>query len=86
MQILDNIIILFLPVIAFCFGKRISDAYHSEQLRELEYQLRLMAAEKGVGFVAPPQKRMPIGQPFMERLKQNGRATTKFSQADLTKH
>ena len=77
MQILDNIIILSLPVLAFIAGKIISDRYHERQIQELEYQLRLYAAERGVGYVAPPQKKkyVPIGQPFMDRLKENGRAT-----------
>lgn len=77
MQILDNIIILLLPVIAFFAGKRISDSYHERQIQELEYQLRLFAAERGVGYVATPVKKkyVPIGQPFMDRLKENGHAT-----------
>lgn len=76
MQFLDNIIILGLIIGAFFMGKHISDAYNYERIKELEYQLRLMAAEKGVGFVAPPQKlrRAPIGQPFMDRLKETGKA------------
>lgn len=78
MQILDNIIILCLPVLAFIAGKRISDNYHKEQIEELEYQLRLNAAEKGVGYIAYPQKKV-IGQPFMDRLKKTGRATQKLS-------
>lgn len=77
MQILDNIIILLLPVLAFFAGKRISDNYHQQTIDELIYQLRLNAAEKGVGYVAPPAKKkyVPIGQQFMDRLKENGRAT-----------
>jgi len=87
MQILDNIIILLLPIIAFIAGRRISDRYNNSQIQELQYQLRLAVAEKGVAYVAPPpaKKYMPIGQNFMDRLKENGRATTKFSQADLSK-
>jgi len=77
MQILDNVLILSLPVIAFIAGKLISDRYHERQIQELEYQLRLYAAERGVGYVAPPvrKKYVPIGQPFMDRLKENGHAT-----------
>jgi hypothetical protein len=77
MQILDNVIILSLPVLAFIAGKIISDRYHERQIQELEYQLRLYAAERGVGYVAPPAKRkyVPIGQPFMDKLKENGHAT-----------
>lgn len=81
MRIIDNVIILLLIVIAFVSGKKISDGYHNDQIRELEYQLRLIAAEKGVGYVAPPVKKkfVPIGQPFMDRLKENGRATQQIS-------
>lgn len=81
MRIIDNIIILLLIVIAFVSGKKISDSYHNDQIRELEYLLRLSAAEKGIGYVAPPVKKkfVPIGQPFMDRLKENGRATQQIS-------
>ena len=80
MQILDNLIILLLPVLAFLAGKKLSDNYNTAQIRELEFQLRLMAAEKGVGYVAPPQpvRRVPIGQPFMDKLKEHGRATQRL--------
>lgn len=82
MQIVDNIVIILLIVLSFFAGKRISDNYHRQQLDEMEYQLRLSAAEKGVGYVAPPpRKRMPIGQPFMDRLKENGRATQRLSRS-----
>lgn len=76
MQIVDNVIILLLFVLAFFAGKRISDGYNRKIIEELQYQLRLRSAEKGVAYVAPPpRKRVPIGQPFMDRLKENGRAT-----------
>lgn len=77
MQILDNIIILMLPVLAFIAGKKISDHYHESIIQHLEYQLRLNAARDGVGYVAPPVKKklVPIGQPFMDKLKENGHAT-----------
>ena len=74
MQILDNVIILTLIVIAFFVGKIISDKYHAAQIEQLEYQLRLWMAERGVGYIAPQTKKVQIGQPFMDRLKENGRA------------
>lgn len=84
MQILDNIIILLLPVIAFWAGKRISDSYNQHRIDELEFQLRLRYAEKGVGYVAPPVRRYaPIGQPFMDKLKTTGKAVQKFSPSDM---
>lgn len=77
MQIIDNILILLLPVLAFIAGKKISDHYHENIIQHLEYQLRLNAARDGVGYVAPPVKKkfVPIGQPFMDKLKENGHAT-----------
>ena len=75
MQILDNLIILLLPVIAFIAGKKIADRYNQRRISELEYQLRLYAAEKGLGYVAPPVEAMPIGKDFMDKLRENGRAT-----------
>ena len=79
MQILDNLIILILPVLAFLAGKKISDHYNADRILDLQYQLRLLSAQKGVGYIAPPaKKRAPIGQPFMDMLKSNGRATQKL--------
>lgn len=75
MQILDNAIILCLIFLAFFAGKKTSDHYYSDIIDELRYQIRLNAAKNGVGYVAQPShKRAPIGQPFMDRLKTNGRA------------
>jgi len=87
MQIVDNIVILLLIIGAFMFGKHISDTYHEKQIQELIFQLRMYGAEKGVGYVAPPVKKkfVPIGQPFMDKLKEQGRATQQLrSPSDLT--
>ena len=78
MQIIDNILILSLPVIAFFVGKHISDKYHEEIIANYDYQLRLLAAEKGVGYIAPPKKER-IGQPFMNKLKEQGRAVQQIN-------
>ena len=77
MQMLDNFIILSLIALAFFVGKKISDNYHDKIISELQYQLRLNSAKEGVGYVAPParKQRVPIGQNFMDKLKENGRAT-----------
>lgn len=80
MQIIDNIIILLLPVIAFIAGKKISDSYNNTQIQQLEFQIRLLSAERGVGYVAPPvKKKVPIGQPFMDRLHEHGRAVQQLT-------
>ena len=79
MQFLDNLIIILLPVLAFLAGKKISDNYHVSQIQELEYQLRLMAASHGVGYVQPPVRhKAPIGQDFMDKLREHGRATQRI--------
>ena len=76
MQIIDNIIILALIVLSFVAGKRTSDRYNSYIVEDLEYQIRLMSAEKGIGYVPPPRKKYyPIGEDFMQRRKENGHAT-----------
>lgn len=87
MQIVDNVIILALIVSAFFTGKHISDRYNETLVQRLEYYIRLMSAEKGVGYVAPPVKRryMPLGQDFIDRVKENGRAIQKFKSSDLEK-
>lgn len=75
MQILDNLIILTLPVLAFIAGKIVSDNYNDKIISYLQYQIRLLSAKEGVGYVAPPAKKyVPIGQPFMDKLKEQGRA------------
>ena len=75
MLTIESLVALILIILSFISGKHISDSYHQSQIQELEFQLRLMAAEKGVGYVAPPvRRRAPIGQPFMDKLKENGRA------------
>lgn len=77
MRLLDNVIIITLIVMAFLAGKKISDGYHEKMINELLFQLRLKAAEHGVGYVPYPvsKKHNPIGQDFMDRLKETGRAT-----------
>ncbi len=79
MGLLDNVIILLLIVGSFIAGKTISDKYHDKIISEYQYQQRLSAAERGVGYVAPPaRKRTSIGEPFMDRLKNNGKAVQKM--------
>ena len=81
MQIVDNILILLLPVLAFVAGKKISDKYNAERIQELDYIIRLQATEKGIGYVPPqpPKQRIPIGQPFLDKLHENGRAVQKIN-------
>ena len=81
MNILDNVIIIFLIVGSFIAGKVISDRYHEKIESEYEYMIKVIAAERGVGYITPPDKkpRVPIGQPFMDKLRENGRATQVLS-------
>lgn len=81
MDYLNGFIILALIVLSFISGKHISDSYHSERIQELEYLLRLQAASQGVGYVQPPvRRRAPIGQDFMDKLKEHGRATQRIDE------
>ena len=75
MQIIDNLIILSLIVIAFIAGLKVAGHYYSQMVSMHEYTEKIMASEKGFGYIAHPGKHMPIGENFMDRLKTNGRAT-----------
>lgn len=77
-MLIDYILVLLLSAASFYAGKRVSDSYNQTVIEELRYQIRVSAAQHGVGYIAPP-KRVPIGQPFMDKLKQNGRATQKIT-------
>ena len=76
MQIIDNAIIIILIALSFFAGKKTADGYNSTTIDELRYQFRLLSAQHGTGYVAPParKQRFPIGQQFMDKLKENGRA------------
>ena len=77
MKILDNLIIIILLMLAFYAGKKTSDNYNTSIIEELRYVIRMNAAERGVGYVAPPvrRRRNVLGQEFMDKLRQNGKAT-----------
>jgi hypothetical protein len=81
MQILDNLLIVGLIIAAFFSGLKVAGHYYNKLIAHHEYTERLMAAQNGVGYVALPQekKHVPIGQPFMDALQKNGRATQKLS-------
>ena len=77
MQILDNLIILLLIVGAFLAGLVLSGIYWRRLIDEWRYTCKILAADKGLGYIAPPETDsvFPIGQEFMDKLKTNGRAT-----------
>lgn len=82
MQLLDNIIILLLPVISFAIGKRIADKYKQEQIDILTDEIKRISFSNGIGYLPqqqPAKKYVPIGQPFMDRLQEFGKATQKIS-------
>ena len=83
MNILDNVIILVLIVGAYLFGMRTADRYHEKAEAEKNYALRLQQyreiSQSNASYVAPPAKRVPIGQPFMDKLKSNGRAVAQIN-------
>jgi hypothetical protein len=80
MLTIEALVALVILILAFSAGKMISDRYNDRIISELQFQLRLASAEKGVGYVAPPAKKkiVPIGQPFMDALQKNGRAVQKI--------
>ena len=80
MLTIEALVALVILILAFSAGKMISDRYNDRIISELQFQLRLTSAEKGVGYVAPPVKKkiVPIGQPFMDALQKNGRAVQKI--------
>ena len=84
MDIVDMIVIVGLCSACFVAGLHTSDRYHEEQRRQIDYQVRLAQARirtKDYNVYVKPveRKRMPIGQPFLDRLKKNGRATQQIN-------
>ena len=76
MQILDNLIILLLIVGAFIAGLVLAGWYYKKLLSEIEWILKVTVADKGLGYIAYPEKvSQPITQAFMDHLKKHGRAT-----------
>ena len=77
MNILDNLIILLLIVGAFLGGLVLAGVYWRRLIDEWRYTCKILAAQNGVGYVAPPEEKSgPITEHFMEHLRKNGRATT----------
>ena len=77
MQIIDNMIILLLIVGAFLGGLALAGMYWRRLIDEWRYTCKLLSAQNGVGYVAPPERKDgPITEHFMEHLHKNGRATT----------
>lgn len=80
MQLIDNIVIIGLIVASFFLGRHITLRDYEKLLDYYNYFYRMDAAKQGVGYVAAPSKRRaPIGQNFMDRLKETGRATQVLS-------
>ena len=77
MQILDNLIILLLIIGAFLAGLVLSGIYWRRLINEWRYTCKILSADKGLGYIAPPEgdNTFPIGQDFIDRLKEKGRAT-----------
>lgn len=81
MPMLDNLIILSLIVGSFFLGRHITIHDYEKLISYYNYFYRMDAAKQGVGYVAPPIKRhrTPIGQDFMDKLHEEGKAVQKFS-------
>jgi hypothetical protein len=75
MTILEVVILLLLVVLAFGAGLLVAGNYYNKLLSVHEYTEKILAADKGLGYIAPPKRKYVIGQEFMDKLKQNGRAT-----------
>lgn len=73
---LDNLIILLLIVGAFIAGLCLAGMYWKRLIDEWRYTCKILSADKGLGYIAPPQREkvLPIGQDFMNKLRENGRA------------
>ena len=75
---IDAIIILLLTALAFTAGLLVSARFYEQMLEQHRYTEKILAHEKGIGYVSQlPKQYAPIGQPFMEKLKETGRATQK---------
>lgn len=87
MTLIDMLVVVGLCAASFFAGMRTSDRYHDEEAKRVTYEVRLAQARMKAGdfapYIAPPQKkkRMPIGQPFLDKLKTNGRATQQISKS-----
>jgi len=70
------LIVLVLIVGAFAGGLALAGMYWRRLIEEWRYSCKILAADKGLGYIAPPEnKPLPLGQDFMNRLKTTGRAT-----------
>lgn len=84
MDILVYLVLVITHFACFLAGLKISDKYHDEKQQEADYQSRLAVARQRAGdfsVLIPKQeiKQMPIGQPFLDKLKENGRATQQIN-------
>lgn len=93
-DMVDTIIILILVAIAFAAGVMLTERFYAkaaaEQKAALERQfLRFKAGSDADDpcrpYVYAPQPVNPIGSAFMDTLKREGKAKTKFRKSDLVK-
>lgn len=83
MTILEVVILLLLVTLAFGAGLLVAGNYYNKLLSVHEYTEKILAADKGLGYIAPPRRRYVIGESFMNRLKENGRATQQIRPTEL---
>lgn len=82
MQILDNFLILSLPVLAFIAGMKVSKSYYMDVIDYSMYLLRLNNVKAGQYAPPPPvprrHRRVNVGQYFMDKMHENGQATMRL--------
>jgi hypothetical protein len=84
LNILDNFLIIAIHAVCFIAGMKLADKYHREEQRRVDYELRcfntrLQAGDYGIYPQPAPPKRQYMGQPFVDRLRTNGRAIQQIS-------
>jgi hypothetical protein len=77
-KLIDNLLIVMLIAGAFVSGLYLAGRYYKKLLAELQWLLKVLVADRGLGYIAPPKDEpdSPISQEFYEHMRKNGHATT----------
>jgi len=99
MQIVDNLIIMLLHVLCFVAGMKIANHYNNKAALEkkdalerqfVRLQTRSDADDPCRPYLRPlntgdPDGDSPIGDSFMQSLKEHGKAAVRFRKSDIAK-